>query len=152
MNADGFDDRLTRGGPGGLRNGRLGSWHYLDTDDRKPVVFNWIGFVGTDHHGSHDFEVAPRLTFRPTSALTVSPGIRYSEGLNLQQWVEALELDRTHYVFGRIDQTTLAMTMRVNYTMTPRLSLEIYAEPFTSTGRYTNFKELADGRAAYDER
>ncbi len=151
VNADAFDDRLTRGGPGGNRNGRTGSWHYLDTDDRKPVVFNWFGFVGTDRHGSHDFEVAPRLTFRPTAALTISPGVRYSEGRNEQQWVEALELDRTHYVFGRIDHTTLAMTLRVNYTMTPRLSLQLYAEPFTSTGRYTNFKELVNGRAPYDQ-
>ena len=152
VNGASFDDRLTRGGPGGLRNGRIGNWHYLDTDDRKPVVFNWFGFVGTDQHGSNDVEVAPRLTFRPTSALTISPGVRYSRGRNAQQWVEALEGDRPHYVFGRIEHTTLGMTMRVNYTMTPRLSLQLYAEPFTSTGHYTNFKELVNGRAAYEAR
>lgn len=152
VNADGFDDRLTRGGPGGLRNGRIGNWHYLDSDDRKPVVFNWFGFVGTDRHGSRELEASPRLTFRPTSALTLSPGISYRRNRNEQQWIEALDLDRTHYIFGRIDQTTLGMTMRVNYTMSPRLSLQVYAEPFTSTGRYTNFKELASGRAPYDRR
>ena len=54
----------------------------------------------------------------------------------------------THYVFGRIDQTTVAMTLRFNYTMTPNLSLQTYAEPFVSAGDYTNFRELVDGRAA----
>jgi hypothetical protein len=82
----------------------------------------------------------------------VSPGLSYRKNRNAQQWVEAVEAARTHYVFGRIDQTTLGMTMRVNYTMSPRLSLQVYAEPFTSSGRYTSFKELASGRAPYDQR
>jgi hypothetical protein len=55
---------------------------------------------------------------------------------------------RAHYVFGRIEQRTVAMTLRFNYTMTPNLSLQTYAEPFVSAGDYTNFRELADGRAA----
>lgn len=33
---------------------------------------------------------------------------------------------------------------RFNYTMSPNLSLQVYAEP----GQYTNFKELVAGRAA----
>jgi hypothetical protein len=56
-------------------------------------------------------------------------------------------------VFGRIDQTTVALTERFNYTMTPTLSLQLYAEPFVSNGDYGAFKELADGRSrSYDAR
>ena len=55
---------------------------------------------------------------------------------------------RTRYVFGRIEQKTMSFTTRFNYTMTPTLSLQIYAEPFVSAGEYSNFKELVDGRAA----
>jgi hypothetical protein len=45
------------------------------------------------------------------------------------------------------------MTTRVNYTVTPNLSVQVYAQPFVSSGNYTNYKELIDGRAAnYDER
>jgi hypothetical protein len=37
--------------------------------------------------------------------------------------------------------------------MSPRLSLQIYAQPFVSAGDYSNFKELADGRAkSYGDR
>jgi hypothetical protein len=39
------------------------------------------------------------------------------------------------------------MTARVNYTITPTLSLQLYAAPFVSSGDYTNFYRLADGRA-----
>ena len=50
-------------------------------------------------------------------------------------------------MFGRIDQKTVAFTTRFNYTMTPNLSLQVYAEPFVSAGDYSNYKELVDGRA-----
>ena len=59
----------------------------------------------------------------------------------------------TRYVFGRIDQKTVAITTRFNYTMTPTLSLQVYAEPFVSAGDYSNYKELVDGRAEqYEDR
>src|SRR4030095_7042259 len=39
------------------------------------------------------------------------------------------------------------------YTMTPNLSLQVYAEPFVSAGAYSGFKELVDGRAPrYEDR
>jgi hypothetical protein len=70
------------------------------------------------------------------------------------QWVENVTTgDATHYVFGRIHQKTFGMSARVNYTMTPALSLQIYARPFVSAGRYSDFKELVNGRAErYEDR
>jgi hypothetical protein len=57
------------------------------------------------------------------------------------------------YIFGRLRQSTVALTTRVNYTITPTLSLQAYAEPFVSAGRYAQFKELVDGRAGrYEDR
>ena len=60
----------------------------------------------------------------------------------------------THYVFGRLDQKTSSITARVNYTMTPNLSLQVYAQPFVVGRRSTtNYKELVNGRADdYDDR
>jgi hypothetical protein len=56
-------------------------------------------------------------------------------------------------VFGLLEQKTVALTARVNYTVTPALSVQIYAEPFVSAGDYSSFKELVDGRARdYDRR
>ena len=56
--------------------------------------------------------------------------------------------DRTHYVFGRIRQTTVGITTRVNYTVTPNLSVQIYAQPFVSAGSYGNYKELTSPYAS----
>jgi len=48
---------------------------------------------------------------------------------------------------------TVSLTTRVNYTITPNLTVQIYAAPFVSAGDYTNFKQLVNGRAArYEDR
>ncbi len=48
----------------------------------------------------------------------------------------------------------MSVTTRINYTMSPTLSLQIYAQPFTSIGDYTEWKELTSTPRArkYDDR
>jgi len=59
----------------------------------------------------------------------------------------------THYPLAHLDQKTLSLTGRVDYTITPDLTLQIYAQPFVSKGTYSNARELANPRAAaYDDR
>ncbi len=153
VNRGGFDDRLTRGGPGGKRNNARGVWYYITGDDRHAVFPDYSGWIGGDGHGSHSYDLGPRVTFRPTSALSMSLGLRYSRNVDDYQWIEQVADARDHYVFGHLEQTTFAMTTRVNYTLTPDLSLQVYAEPFVSAGDYGGFKELVNGRArAYGDR
>jgi uncharacterized protein DUF5916 len=94
------------------------------------------------------------VTVRPTAAFSAEFGHMFDQNLNDAQWVvEEIRDDRTRYVFGRLDQHTSSMTIRANYTVTPNLSVQIYAQPFVSSGNYTQFKELVDGRALhYDDR
>jgi hypothetical protein len=53
------------------------------------------------------------------------------------------------YVFADLNQTTVSASVRLNWIFTPKLSLEVYAQPLLSSGRYTGFKELARPRS-YD--
>ncbi len=148
-NGEIFDDRLTRGGPGGLRPGRRSLWYYVEADERKPVVPNFSGFVGGDGHGQRDLELNPSVIFRPSTALAIEPGLRWARNQSATQWVAQVgAADGPHYVFGTIDQKTLGLTMRVNYAMGPTLSLQMYAQPFVSAGAYHDYKELVSGRAA----
>ena len=144
----GFDDRLTRGGPGGYVEPFRTQWGYVSTDDRKLVVGNMFFGHGADHYGSSFADVNPEMTIRPTSALSVSLGVRYNRNVTDAQWIEEVTDPSTHYVFGHLNQTTVGLTTRVNYTLRPTLSIQIYAEPFVSAGAYSRFKELVNGRAA----
>jgi hypothetical protein len=45
-----------------------------------------------------------------------------------------------------LDQRTLSMDTRLNATFTPTLTLELFAQPFLASGRYTALKEYAAPR------
>jgi hypothetical protein len=148
-NRDGFDDRLTRGGPGGISTGNVNGWAYIETDDRRLVSLYFEQGWMTDRQGSHDSSQWIRGTIRPASSLTIGLEFELSRRRTNNQWVTNLVTDSgTHYVFGAIDRTTLALGTRVNYTLGPTLSLQIYARPFVSSGQYESFSELVAPRAA----
>ena len=50
------------------------------------------------------------------------------------------------YVFGTIDQKQLTLTTRVSVILTPRVSLQFFAQPLIATGDYSDFKEFATPR------
>jgi hypothetical protein len=152
QNAQSFDDRATRGeGPGALGNPQWNYWGYLNSDDRKTVTVSTFWNLGGDRHDSRYAGLSPGVTVRPTSFVSVSAGVDWSHNVQDTQWVENTAAGPS--VFGHLDQTTVSLTMRVNYTITPQLSVQVYAAPFVSAGDYGNFKQLVNGRAArYEDR
>ncbi len=155
VNGAPFRDRITRGGPGVLGNANRSVWFYANTDPRRAFSLSYNGYYEGDGQGTVRSNVNPFLTLRASDAVSLSTGFRYDTNQDDAQWVENVtdEAGATRYVFGRIDQKTVAMTLRFNYTLTPNLSLQTYAEPFVSAGEYSKFRELTDGRAArYEER
>jgi hypothetical protein len=149
----GFDDRMTRGGPGAFVEGYDTFWSWMNSDNRRRVSVNYFHGHGWNGVGSSFTDDEIEVTYRPTSPLTITSGARLNRWTNDSQWVGKVTDTRDHYAFGHIEQTTVALTERVNYTVTPNLSIQIYAEPFVSAGDYSRFKELANGRAReYDVR
>ena len=151
VDASGFSDRVTRGGPGVRTNSSFSMWHYVASDDRKMAAFELENAYATDHCGSWAYEGYPSVVLRPSSALSITGGVGLSRNVDRHQWVGKVSDGGDHYVFGSLDQTTLSITARVNFTITPTLSIQLYARPFVSAGHYRSYSELADGRAASDE-
>jgi hypothetical protein len=148
LNAAPLRDRVTRGGPAVVGNRNIGLWFYSNTDNRRTLSFGYNGFHMTDGNGTTVNNIGPYMNWRPSSAVSVNTGFRYNINNDDGQWVENVDDGgATHYVFGRLKQRTAAFTFRVNYTLTPELSIQTYAEPFVSAGAYTNFRELTNARA-----
>ena len=140
-----FDDRATRGGPGVYGNAQRSIWAYLESDQRPAVSVGIFTFNSTDGKGTTLHDASPNVSYRPSSFLKASVGLHWSQNTDESQWVEGTDDGR--YVFARIYQQTVGIQTRLNYTVTPALSIQLYAEPFVSSGNYTNFKELVDGRS-----
>lgn len=154
LDAAPFRDRVTRGGPGVLGNPGRNLWYYFNTDNRKALQLFYNGGHWADTKGSERHDLSPGINWRASSSISLNVSLRYAINRDDSQWVANEDAaGATRYVFGRIDQKTMSLNTRFNYTMTPNLSLQVYAQPFVSAGEYSNYKELVDGRAErYEDR
>ncbi len=145
-----------RGGPAIRAPGGVRYSLWLNSDQRRPVTVNASASGGReDDSGGWDHGVDLGLTARPSSSLrvTLTPGLR--RRYNPWQYVSQHEVSgaTTRYLFGTLDQTTVRLTARVDYTLSTALSLQFYAQPFVSSARYENFMRVEDPRAArFEER
>ena len=146
----GTSDRLTRGGPLAARARGFGLNLNGWSDDRKPVSgYAWSG-MNLDELGNwfNGYEVG--LEARPSSSVSVEFGPELFLEKDVRQYVGAFDapgLDATfgrRYVFGEIEQATLALATRLNWTFSPTLSLQTYVRPFVSRGRYTDFRQMTE--------
>jgi hypothetical protein len=145
-----FCDRCARGGPA-LRTSRyISPWGGLQGDSRwvaVPAV--WFNYWRSDDGRSRSYSVSPSLEFRVSSRFTSTLGLGFSRNRDDRQWygnrLDAAGL--THYTFAHLEQRTTSIQARINFTATPNLTLQAYAEPFVSKGVYSDVRELADPRA-----
>lgn len=145
-----YSDREARGGPAVRRSPNFNTFFGLEGDNRWRVTPSlWFGGRRGDEGRTDSWWVEPFVRFRAASRFNASIGAEYVRTFNDRQWVGNLEDDDggTHYTFARLRQTTLGLTGRLNYTITPELSLQFYGQPFISTGSYTDWRELAEPRA-----
>ncbi|MCP4724593.1 MAG: hydrolase, partial [bacterium] len=66
---------------------------------------------------------------------------------NLQYVATADNSGDPRYIMGRLDQKTFGTTFRLNFSLTPDLTIQYYGQPFVSSGRYERFKRITDARA-----
>ena len=142
------NDRLTRGGPLSTQPSQWNFNGWVETDSRKPIFFGMEASYREDASGLRERGFAAWSTLRPSSAVRVQMGPRFSHNDYTAQYVRTVVDPRAtdtygaRYVFGSLDQTTVSLETRVDWTFTPKLSLQLYAQPFVSAGRYSGFKEF----------
>lgn len=138
-----------RGGPAIKHDLTYSHWLGVSSDVRKRVSFElWGDRWREPSTGGGGFGAGSVIRMRPSTSaeLSLEPTM-FRNGDTWQYVTTATGDDGPHYVFARIRQTTTFLTMRGSYTFTPNLSLQLYAQPFLSAGRYREFKEVADPRA-----
>jgi hypothetical protein len=146
------DDRLTRGGPSAVLPARW-SWNAnLNSDSRKLLsISGGSGYLWTDASGT-SLNANLSLNFKPSSTLMISTGPQWTDQSIIAQYVRSVDdaiavaTYGGRYVFGNLSQQQLSMTTRVNVILTPRVSIQVFAQPLLAVGGYTNFKELAAPR------
>ncbi|HUP88337.1 MAG TPA: DUF5916 domain-containing protein [Longimicrobiales bacterium] len=149
-------DNLTRGGP------LMGVKHFWQFDagtNNRPGSKTRLRASTTlnkDGAGGWYASVTAGTSWRMGTQWEVSIDPRFRRNANARQFITSTsngpaETFNRRYVFSTVDQSELAARIRVNYAITPDLTLETYAEPFASSARFYEFGELPFARA-YDLR
>jgi hypothetical protein len=156
IQAPGYEPRELRGGPALRTDTKLAGRAAVSSDTRKSVR------IDASINGNRDpvtdsmaVGIDVGATIQARSNLDIFVGPSWFERTDPLQYIDQIDDDAgmRHYVFGRIHQTTAAMTARINWTLSPRLSLQGYAQPFVAAGTYTDFKDVDAPRArTYESR
>ncbi|KAB2924534.1 MAG: carbohydrate binding family 9 domain-containing protein [Bacteroidetes bacterium] len=144
--------RRTRGGPVTInRPGSEVNFNIM-SDDRKPVRLE----VGSNLFTSGQRRYTSfwsSVVFRPAPHINFSVGPQYlaeSQRLAFVDIVDDAAETRTfgrQYLFGRLAYRELSANIRLNWTFTPALTLQLYMQPLFSSGDYSEFKQLAAPRS-----
>lgn len=146
-----YCDRCARGGPALRQNPYVNVWGEVVGDQRAFIFPDvWWQFTSGDEGRTHSAFIGTSTQLRLSARTTTSLGTRYSRNRDNTQWYGNFTDSAAvlHYTFAHLEQQTLGLTVRFDYTASPTLTLQVYANPFVSKGTFSNVREIANARAA----
>ena len=150
-NGEGLSATDLRGGPALKTSGSKNIWFAFGSNDQKRLTgeAQIMLLGGNEKNSKQMFDFGISLGYRPSKSLkiTLSPNFN-SNNDELQYVTQQDYLNKTDYIFARIHQKTLSASLRINYIITPNLSIQYWGQPFFASGKYTEFKRITDSRAS----
>ncbi|MFH0899213.1 MAG: DUF5916 domain-containing protein, partial [Pseudomonadota bacterium] len=145
LDAPSWSIEALRGGPALREDFIHNAWFSLGSDPRRKttLLFNANNSY-IPASGSASFQASGELAMQLRPSLRISLGPSFQHNDQHSQWVATVD---GRHILGRITCSTLGVTFRLSYTLSPRLSLQAYAQPFVSVGRYGDYREVADAAA-----
>lgn len=147
-NPEAVNNRRTRGGPLTINSPGYQIGIFSRSDRNRNIVANagW-NIYQADYNRTWDLFAG--LEWRPAAniSMELSPEVQYNFEKShyihgLDDSLAAITFGR-RYVFAELHQTTVSAGIRLNWTFTPKLSLQMYLQPLISAGAYDHFKQLA---------
>lgn len=144
----GLSDSLTRGGPLVATGG--GGWVGASASSRGSSTVTWSISASAEHVPSGNTGAAggASISMRPADRLRLELAPRAEVQHQRLQYVATPTAPGpaatfgTRHVFATLDQRELAMVLRAELTLGPDLAIDLYVEPFVSTGAFRDFAEL----------
>jgi len=148
-NLAGLSTSDLRGGPALALPGENSAQLVVQSDARRAVGGSVYGLLARQDEGlGHTTIVGGSLTARPSPRvdLSLEPQVVLYE--TAQQYLtQGSQPGGMGYYFGRMKQTTTALTARLSYTFSPTLSLQFYGSPFISAGAFSDYTQVTNSRA-----
>ncbi|MFQ6112706.1 MAG: DUF5916 domain-containing protein [bacterium] len=137
-----------RGGPAMKFPGHWNQWYHISSDNRKALQFGFSGFNSwADRGNSRYHNLRFWVTFRPRDAMRIRIRPFFNINKDDLQYIDTVDHQgNDRYLFGRLEQKTLGITFRFDFSITPDLSIQYYGQPFISAGKYSQLKRITEPR------
>jgi hypothetical protein len=138
-----------RGGPA-LRIPAHTDWNLSAYTNRRHRYVGEMRVTGThqEETGRLRVTVAPAATLRPTPRASFTLQPRLDHNADPAQYLRTVtDAGTRRHLMGGLRQQTVSMVARAGYAITPTMSLDVYAQPFASVGRYATISEVVAPRA-----
>jgi hypothetical protein len=145
-------DRLTRGGPIVRTPDSWSSDLSLGTDERKKFFAQLTAHLEGAGDGYYVRTNGITLTAQPADNLRVSITPSVTRSHDHTQYVTsfadaaATGTYGRRYVFSDLEQHSFELATRADWTLSSRLSLQLYLQPFIASGDYHDYRSLDEGR------
>ena len=144
---------LTRGGPLALIPTGYDIELTGQSDNRRPIVFELQNSFLHRPRSGYDYSGQLLVRWKPRTNVSLSLGPLVEFAQSDLQWVTNVvdplmtSTFGSRYVFAHLDEKVLGAEIRLNWIFTPKLSLQLYLQPYLAVGKYERFRELARARA-----
>jgi len=145
-------DRITRGGPVVRNAPSFSSDQSLGSDARKRFFFTLAGHLEGATDGYYSRTATLTLTAQPSSNLQLSVAPSVTRAHDHAAYVRAFADPAatatygTRYVLADLDQHSVELGTRADWTLTRNLSLQLYVQPFIASGAYHDYHSLVAPR------
>ena len=143
------DNLLLRGGPAMKMPGQFYVGGGFGTSSRKKLAIGLYSTIfKTFQSVRTSYNLNLEIEYRPINTLTISIEPEWYRANSKMQYVSHTTLesdpDADRYIFGSIDQKILSMSLRIDYNITPDLTIQYWGQPFFGSGHYNEFKRITE--------
>ena len=142
-----ISDTRTRGGPRLYVPREWEAEGMLSTDGRKSLVGSLQVAYEDWAHAGYEVSYSANAIIRPSASIQLELSPTLSSVRDESHYVRTVSdpLSSTfsnRYVFATLKQRMLSMNVRSDWTLTPNLSFQLFAQPFVASTRFSNYKQL----------
>jgi hypothetical protein len=151
-NFETYNFTTTRGGPIIKSPASYYFGIYVSSDSKEKIIVSFEPDHSENKLGYNYNAYYANIQWKPSPQLSLSIGPSFENKSDPRQWVDnfsdptAVNTYGNRYVFASLEQQTIAANIRLNWTFSPTLSLQLFLQPFISVGHYRDFKEVAKPR------
>ncbi|MFQ5569228.1 MAG: DUF5916 domain-containing protein, partial [Rhodothermales bacterium] len=143
-----FSDTATRGGPLMVDPASTTFRLRANTDRRRAFAVEPSMEYENRHRGGYQWRTELELSLRPAPSWEIELQPSFSSELEPAQYVTAVTDDAftstfgRRYIFSDLKRRSFSVETRINVAFSPKLSLQLYAQPLISAGNYRSYKQL----------